>query len=126
MYLGDFGVGQSVSTKFPTTKSDGTPTSLSAGAASVYRTGSTTESTAGVTLTADYDARTGFNSLVVDTSADATFYTPGSEYQVVLTAGTVNAISVVGQPVASFSIRNRPGPVMSAPFSNAGIHSAGG
>jgi hypothetical protein len=49
---------------------------------------------------------TGLHLFTVDTSADA-FYSTGSDYRVVLTAGTVDGQSVVGHTVASFSIENR-------------------
>lgn len=74
-------------------------------ALSVYKD-STTESTAGVTLTVDYDSRTGTHHVLIDTSADA-FYEVGKSYTVVITTGTVSGVSVVGSVVGSFSIENR-------------------
>jgi hypothetical protein len=73
---------------------------------SVYK-GSTTESTAGVTLTVDYDSRTGLHDVVIDTSADGTFYAAGNDFDVILTAGTVDSISVVGTVIGTFSLANR-------------------
>jgi hypothetical protein len=75
---------------------------------SVYKDNGTTESTAGVTLTADFDSRTGLNNLRIDTSADGTFYSAGANFTAVVTTGTVGGTTVVGQTVASFSIANRP------------------
>lgn len=74
-------------------------------AISVYKD-STTQSTAGVTLTVDYDSVTGLHHVAIDTSADA-FYEAGKNYTVVITTGTVSGASVVGMVVGSFSIENR-------------------
>jgi hypothetical protein len=107
-YIGDFTPGKSVGFKFPTHKSDGTPITLSGTPVmSVYKKGSPTESTAGVTLTVDYDSRTGCNDVVIDTSADGTFYAAGNDFEVEITTGTVDSISVAGTPVGSFSLANR-------------------
>jgi len=73
-------------------------------AVSVYKDGSNTQSTAGVTLTADFDSVTGLNLVAVDTSADGTFYSAGSSFSLVVTTGTVDSVSAVGMVVGSFSI----------------------
>jgi hypothetical protein len=102
--LGDRAVGSTLSFDFPTHKADGTPITLSGSPViSVYKN-STTESTSGVTLTVDYDSRTGMNHVVIDTSANGTFYATGNDFSVVITTGTVDSISQVGVPVAHFSI----------------------
>ncbi len=107
-YVGDFTPGKTVRLRFNTNKADGTPITLAGTpAASVYKDGSTTESTAGVTLTVDFDARTGLHVIAIDTSADGAFYAAGSDFGVVLTAGTVDSISVVGAVVGGFSLANR-------------------
>jgi hypothetical protein len=104
---GDFTPGKTVRLRFNTHKADGTPITLAGTpAVSVYK-GSTTESTAGVTLTVDYDSRTGLHDVVIDTSADGTFYAAGNDFDVVITAGTVDSISVVGTVVGGFSLSNR-------------------
>jgi hypothetical protein len=74
-------------------------------AISVYKDNSTTQSTAGVTLTADFDSVTGLNHFAIDTSADGTFYAAGSFFDIVITTGTVDSVSVVGSVVASFTLR---------------------
>jgi len=116
MNLGDIRVGATVGFKFTTRRfSTGAPYTFAANAGSptegptvsVYKSGSTTESTAGVTLTVDYDSRTGLNAVVIDTSADGSFYAAANDFDVVITAGTVDSVSVVGETVASFSIENR-------------------
>lgn len=105
--LGDFTPGKTIPGKFNTHKADGTPITLAGTPAlSVYKD-STTESTAGVTLTVDYDARTGLHRYSIDTGADGTFYAAGNDFQIVITTGTVDSISVVGTVVGSFSLSNR-------------------
>jgi hypothetical protein len=67
---------------------------------------STTELTAGITLTVDFDARTGLHNVrVVATSGNG--YATASNYQLVITAGTVDSVSVVGEVIAQFSIEAR-------------------
>ena len=107
MYLGDFRTGVTITDQFPTLYS-GTLTTL-AGTPSLacYKDGSTTESTAGLTLTVDFDGKTGINHISLDTSADGTFYAAGSNFRVVIAAGTVGGASVIGFPVISFSLENR-------------------
>jgi hypothetical protein len=106
-YRGDYAAASTVLVRFSTHKADGTPITLAGTpAVSVYKN-STTESTTGVTLTVDYDSRTGLQHVAIDTSTDGTFYAAGNDFDVVITAGTVNGISVVGQVVGSFSLANR-------------------
>lgn len=106
-YVGDFTPAKTVLVRFNTHEADGTPITLAGTpAVSVYKN-STTQSTAGVTLTVDYDSLTGLHHVAIDTSADGTFYAAGNDFDVVLTAGTVDAISVVGTTVGSFSLSNR-------------------
>jgi hypothetical protein len=106
-HAGDFTPGKTVVIRFNSHKADGTPATLSGTPAiSVYKN-STTESTSGVTLTVDYDSRTGLNHVAVDTSADGTFYAAGNDFDLVITAGTVDSISVVGTVVGGFSLSNR-------------------
>lgn len=105
--LGDFTPAKTVVCRFNTHKADGTPITLAGTpACSVYKN-STTESTTGVTLTVDYDSRTGLHSVVVDTSADGTFYAAANDFDIVITTGTVDSISVVGTVVGTFSLSNR-------------------
>jgi hypothetical protein len=107
-YIGDFLMGGVVGKKFTTIKSDGSPITLAGTpVVSVYKKGSTTESVTGVTLTVDYDGKSGLHDVSIDTGADATFYARENEFEAVLTAGTVDGISVVGYTLFSFSIDNR-------------------
>ena len=106
-HLGDFDGSTVIYGKF-TTYRPSTGAAFTLGgtpALSVYKDNSTTQSTSGVTLTADFDAVTGLNHFAIDTSADGTFYSAGSNFDVVITTGTVDGVSVVGAVVASFTIR---------------------
>lgn len=107
-YQGDIAVSQILYFNFTTVDNTGLPTVLTGTPAlSVYKDDNTTESTAGVTLSASIDSRTGLNNVKIDTSADGTFYAAGHDFTVVITAGTVGGVSVVGYEVGSFSINNR-------------------
>jgi hypothetical protein len=107
-YLGDFTPGRTVRKPFNTRQgSGGLVTLAGTPAAAVYRDAGTTESTAGVTLTVDFDARTGLHLVAVDTSADGTFYAAGHDFAIVLTAGTVAGTSVANEVLAEFSLANR-------------------
>lgn len=108
MYQGDYAPASTVVFNFNTASfADGSPITLAGTPAlSVYKN-STTESTSGITLTVDYDSRTGMHHVVIDTSADGTFYATGTDFDVIITAGTVGGTSVVGRRVGSFSLNNR-------------------
>ena len=101
--LGDYKAGDVIDLTF-TTRSNGVLTALASGVVSVYKGNSATESTAGVTLTADFDTRTGLNQVHITTVTDGTFYAGPSEFSIVLTAGTVGGVSVVGAVIDTFSI----------------------
>lgn len=91
---------------------DGTPTTLAGTPAyKVKKAGSLTTSTAGVTHAENVDldaagALTGLNRVTIDTSADGTFYAAGNDFDVVLSAGTVGGVSVVGYVVGHFSLNH--------------------
>lgn len=103
MHLGDRSVGSVIDFKFTTLRDDtGAPITL-AGTPKVrvYKGSSTTES-ADITPTVDFDSRTGLHHVTIDT--DDAFYTAGADYDVVLTAGTVNSVSKVGLVLAHFTL----------------------
>ena len=82
---------------------NGVPTDLAGSPViSVYKN-SLTQSTTGVTLTQTYDSLVGMNHVVIDTSADTSFYAPDNDFSVVITTGTLGGVSVVGCVVGSFS-----------------------
>lgn len=107
MHRGDFDPSAVIYGKFTTYRpSSGAAYTLAGSPAlSVYKDNSTTQSTSGVTLTADFDSVTGLNHFAIDTSSDGTFYSVGSFFDLVITTGTVDGVSVVGSVVASFTIR---------------------
>jgi hypothetical protein len=107
-YLGDYAEDYAtLNFKFHSRTLAQVPATLSGTPAiSVYKANSTTQSTAGITLSVDFDSVTGLNNVLIDLSADA-FYAVSNDYQVVITAGTVDSISVVGTVLAHFSIENR-------------------
>lgn len=106
-HLGDYDASSVLYTKFTTYRpSTGAPFTLAGTpVVSVYKDGSLTQSTSGVTLTVDFDGVSGLHHLAIDTSADGTFYSAGSHFEAVITTGTVDSVSVVGSCIASFSIR---------------------
>ncbi|MCE5292907.1 MAG: hypothetical protein LLG14_27240 [Nocardiaceae bacterium] len=107
MYHGDIRLGDTIDIKFCTVATTGAPTTL-AGTPSVaaYPGNSTTEITAGITLTVDFDSRTGMHNVrVVASSGNG--YATATNYTLVITAGTVGGTSVVGYCIGSFSVENR-------------------
>lgn len=113
-YKGDFNTGDVVRCPFNTLDNTGVLTTLAGTpAVKVYKNGdAASEVTTGVTLTVDFDGTTGSHFLSIDTSSDATFYSPGSEFSAKITAGTVGGVSVVGKWLCSWSIRNRVGVII--------------
>lgn len=107
MILGDFDASAIIYHKFTTFRpSTGAPfTFAGSPALSVYKDNSATQSTTGVTLTADFDSVTGLNHVAIDTSADGTFYAAGSFFDIVITTGTVDSVSAVGVVVGRFTLR---------------------
>lgn len=107
-YRGDLRLGDTLDFKFTTRSfTTGAPTTLAGSPAiAAYPDNSTTELTAGITLSVDFDSRTGLNNVrVVATSGNG--YAAGTNYDLVITAGTVGGVSVVGEVVGSFSIEKR-------------------
>ena len=107
-YLGDFAAGATVWGYFNTRDTDAVPITLAGTPAiRVYRDDGTTEDDSGITLTVDFDSRTGLHNYKIDMSTDATFYAAAHDFAVVITSGTVDSVSVVGSVVGRYSIRNR-------------------
>ena len=108
MYIGDIRLEQTVDIKFTTrTFTTGAPGTLGGTpVVSAYPGNSLTQLTAGITLTVDFDAVTGLNNCrVVATAANG--YATATNYDLVITTGTVGGVSVVGEVIGSFSIENR-------------------
>lgn len=107
-YLGDIVPGQTLNFKFTTVTSSGAPVVLTGSPSLVaWKDASTTSSTAGLTLTASFGGITGSNHVNVNTGADGTFYSAGSDFMITIAAGTAGGVSVVGYDVGEFSINNR-------------------
>jgi hypothetical protein len=106
-YLGDFSATDVIDFKFTTFRpSTGAPFTLAGTpVVSVYKDNDTTQSTTGVVLTVDFDSVTGLNHVRV-TTTDA-FYANGSEFECVITAGTVDSVSVVGSCIGRFTLRSQ-------------------
>ncbi len=107
-YLGDFRLGDTFDLKFVTTAAaTGAPTQLAGTPViSAYPGNSTTQITAGITLSVDFDSVTGLNNVrVVASSGNG--YATATNYQLVITTGTVGGTSAVGYVVGQFSIENR-------------------
>lgn len=106
-YHGDIALGETIDIKFTTVNTSGVPTTLAGSpVVSAYPDNSTTELTTGITLTVNFDSRTGLHNVrVVATSGNG--YAAGTNYTLVITTGTVDGNSVVGYVIGSFSIEQR-------------------
>lgn len=105
-YIGDFRLSDTFDVKFCLTVAD-VPTTLGGTPViSAYVGNSVTQITAGITLSVDFDGVTGLNNVRVVASG-ANGYATASNYQLVVTTGTIGAVSAVGRVVAEFSIENR-------------------
>lgn len=109
-YLGDFAEDATVYIFFATAAADGGregfSSALETADVEVIKDGSTTGSTAGVTITNDFDSKTGIHKIEVDMSADA-FYATGSDYALLVYPDeTIDSQSVAGV-VAQWSCESR-------------------
>lgn len=107
-YYGDIRLGDTIDVKFTTRRfSSGAPFTLAGTPViSAYVGNNTTQITAGITLTVDFDGVTGLNNVrVVATSGNG--YATATNVQLVITTGTVDSVSVVGEVIGSFSIECR-------------------
>lgn len=106
-YYGDIRLGDTIDIKFTTRQISGAPFTLGGTpVVSAYPSNSTTQLTAGITLSVDFDTVTGLNNVnVVATSGNG--YATATNYALVITTGTVNSVSVAGEVIGSFSIEAR-------------------
>ncbi len=110
MNFGDISLSQVLYFHFTTRQfSTGTPITAALLAVSVYKDDNTTESTTGITTTfsTGFDGVVGLVSVKIDTSADGTFYAAGHDFSIVVTGGTADGVSIIGEVVGYFSIQNR-------------------
>lgn len=103
-YIGDFRIGDVVREAFNTHDAGGAPIGFDGGTATVkwYKDGGAVEATTGITLTQDFDGKTGRHLVEIDTAGFG-----AGDYFVFISAGAVDAISVVGVDVFHFSVENR-------------------
>ena len=114
-FVGDFKAGTSFNKKFTTVDSTGAPVSFTGSPTVVaYKNNDTTESSSGITLTTNFDSRTGLHNIQVDLSQNTSFYISGSDFDLVMTAGTAGGVGVVGYIPASFSVEHRSTTLASA------------
>jgi carbonic anhydrase/acetyltransferase-like protein (isoleucine patch superfamily) len=105
-YIGDFKKGQVIRVKFNTFSQAIVPATPSINPTVAIYKDSTIEFTTGVTQpTVDYDGKAGFHELVIDTS-DAV-YEAAKDYDIVITAGTVDGKDLTRTILRTFSIENR-------------------
>ena len=107
MYLGNYAVGATID--FMWSSNDGTGASITRGTngtISVYKGNSTTQSTAGVTDTEDFDSLTGIHHVRITTASDGSFYASGNDFMVVLSGATIDG-KAVNAVLALFSLQNR-------------------
>lgn len=101
----DITLGETRDFKFTTCEPDtGAPATLSGTPViSAYVDNSTTQITAGITLSVDFDGVTGLNNVrIVATSGNG--YATGTSVALIITTGTVDGVSAVGYKVAEFTI----------------------
>lgn len=107
IYLGDFAADTAqVDFSFNTRTAAGAPVALVGGLLAVYKDDGTTA----LVLSAECDlvaVATGQYNVTVYVTQDGSPFVAGSDYKVVLSAGTVDGTSVAGTVLAQFSIENR-------------------
>ena len=91
---------------------------------SAYENEGLTQITAGITLGVDHDGVVGLNLLTVVATA-ANGYENGKDYGLVITTGTVDSVSVVGEIVAEFTV-GRSAAVGEIGTAGAGLTDLGG
>ena len=103
--LGDFPLGATIRHKFATRDPfSAAMTNLAdSPVVAAYPDDSTTQVTAGITLTQPFDSTTGFAHLDVVASG-GNGYAANTTYYLTLTAGTVGGVAVAGTVLARFSI----------------------
>jgi len=117
MFFGDIRLGETHDWKFTSIDSTGKPATLTSVSTIVaYPNNSTTELTAGITLSTDFDSRTGLHNVRVVAST-GNGYATATNYDLVFSHGTCDGIAMNGYKVGAFSIENRSA-LMSTTSSN--------
>lgn len=102
----------------------GIPGTLSAATVAVYEDGTATPIETSVAVTEDLNSIVGLNMVPIAALA-ASGYNAGASYHVVIEAGTVDSVSVVGEVVGSFSI-GRSAALAEIGAAGVGLAEAGG
>ncbi len=110
-YLGNFAEDATVYVWHSTNAQDGSRIGysdpLEVADLEVYKDGAATGSTAGVTISNDFDTKTGIHKIEIDMSVDP-FYTPNSDYALVLYPDTETVDGqLVAAVLAEWSCQNR-------------------
>ncbi len=103
--MSDYTVADTIHFMFTTRKfSTGAPFTLAGTPViSAYENESLTQITAGITLGVDHDGVTGLN-LVTVVASGANGFESGKDYHLVITTGTVDSVSVVGEVIGRFTL----------------------
>lgn len=109
-YFGDFSEDDTVRIPWSTNAAAGEAATITSVTVKVYKDGGTTEVTAptGITNAIDFDGIVGSHLTTIDFSANV-FYSTGSDFMAVLSAGTVDG-KAVAKPLGLASIENRHNP----------------
>ncbi len=104
MSVPDYPVGVTLDFKFTTRQfSTGAPFAFDSGAVEVYEDNDITQITVGDTLTLEFDGVTGLHNIrIVATGGNG--FEAGKSYSVVVSAGTVDSVSVVGEVIQQFTL----------------------
>jgi hypothetical protein len=102
--LGDRRAGSTVHFPF-LTQIGGVPTAATSLAIGVHKNMSGTPTTSGVSLVTAFGSNTGLYLVKIDLSQS--FYATQNDFSVVITAGNVSGNTLVGYPLATFSVENR-------------------
>lgn len=127
MYLGEFELGKRIIFMFTTRASTGVPTVLAGSPViTIWQnsstTGEKTSAVAGITLSVSFDGVVGLNLVEIDTEAETTgFFIEDRMYNVVITTGTVNSVSVVGEHVGTFLLKSAAAPAVAPSASSLNL-----
>ena len=100
----DYTLGDTVYMPFTTRAfATGIPTALASGEVQIYEDASTTQITGAETLAVSLDSVVGFNMVTVVATGGNGFEL-GKSYTLILSAGTVDSVSAIGEVVGHFSL----------------------
>ncbi len=124
--LGDRPFGQTLYAKFTTVNASGVPTTLGNTPSLAYFVDNdTTLYTSGLTLTADYASKTGLNAIAAIVTTSCTGMVSGTDVQIVVAAGTVSGVSMIGYVVTEYSINKGSSLRPNTAGNNVAVNSSG-